>query len=173
MHVIIEMECKNIQVIFFWHNHRYLWLWNIKREWELGETQFKRRQIKTCSLFSVKALQKTEFTKLFVFTSFRIVQLPKFGNFAKISVFFNLQKFRENSLEISLGQKQGFPNIPNLKNIWNLFYSKLSKKFEKIMLKLNFENHEKLIPTRIPTRTFKFKLGMRGLIFCNSMYSNI
>ncbi len=29
-------------------------------------------------------------------------------------------------------------------------------------LKLNFGNREKLVPTRIPTRTFKFKFGMQG-----------
>jgi len=51
------------------------------------------------------------------------------------------------------GQKQGFPNIPNLRKIWNLFYSKLSKNYKKMMLKLNFGNHEKLVPT----------FGMQGL----------
>ncbi len=63
-----------------------------------------------------------------------------------------------------LGQKQGFLNIPNLRNIQNFFYSELSKNYEKMTLKLNFENCKKLIPTRIPTRTFQFKFGMQGLI---------
>jgi len=67
-------------------------------------------------------------------------------------------------MEISLGQKQGFPNIPNLRNIWNVFYSKLSKNYEKMMLKLNFENCENLVPAQIPNRTFEFKFGMQGLI---------
>jgi hypothetical protein len=62
------------------------------------------------------------------------------------------------------GQKQGFPNIPNLRKIQNIFYSKLSENYEKIMLKLNFENRKKLVPTQIPTRTFEFKFGMQGLI---------
>ncbi len=31
------------------------------------------------------------------------------------------------------------------------------------MLKLNFGNREKLVPTRIPTQTFEFKFGMQGL----------
>jgi len=31
------------------------------------------------------------------------------------------------------------------------------------MLKSNFVNREKLVPTRIPTRTFEFKFGMQGL----------
>jgi hypothetical protein len=31
------------------------------------------------------------------------------------------------------------------------------------MLKSNFGNREKLVPTQIPTRTFKFKFGMQGL----------
>jgi len=28
-------------------------------------------------------------------------------------------------------QKEGFPNIPNLQKIWNLFYSELSKNHKK------------------------------------------
>jgi len=63
------------------------------------------------------------------------------------------------------GQKQGFPNIQNLWNIRNWFYSKLSKNYEKMTLKLNFKNCEKLVPTR----TFEFKFGMQGLnqkMFC-------
>jgi hypothetical protein len=43
-----------------------------------------------------KALQKMEFSKLFVIASFRIVWLPKFVNFSKISGLC----FCENSLEI-------------------------------------------------------------------------
>ncbi len=45
------------------------------------------------------------------------------------------------------GQKQGFSNIPNLRKIRNLFYSKLSENYEKMTLKLNFGNREKLVPT--------------------------
>jgi len=39
-----------------------------------------------------KALQKTEFSELFVFASFGIVQFSKFGNFSKISGLFELEK---------------------------------------------------------------------------------
>jgi len=93
------------------------------------------------------------------------LQVSHFGN---IRFFLNSQKFRKNSSEISLGQnpvseKQGFPNIPNLRNIWNLLYSELSENYENMTLKLNFENCKKLVPTQIPTRTFEFKFGMQGL----------
>jgi hypothetical protein len=46
------------------------------------------------------------------------------------------------------GQKHGFPNIPNLRKIRNLFNLKLSKNYEKMTLKLNFRNREKLVPTQ-------------------------
>jgi len=61
------------------------------------------------------------------------------------------------------GQIQGFPNIPNLWKIQNLFYSKLSENYEKMTLKLIFGNREKLVPTRKPTRMFGLKFGMQGL----------
>ncbi len=32
-----------------------------------------------------------------------------------------------------------------------------------MMLKSNFENCEKVVPTQIPTQTFEFKFGMKGL----------
>jgi len=54
-------------------------------------------------------------------------------------------------------QKQGFPNILNLRNIRNLFYSKFSKNYEKMMSKSNFYFHEKLIATQIPTQIFEFE----------------
>ncbi len=74
--------------------------------------------------------------------------------FWKYPFFSNTQKFLKNSSEISLGQKnlflrqkqgfwgqkQGFPNIPKLRNIWNLFYSKFSK---KMTLKSSFKNRKK------------------------------
>jgi len=41
--------------------------------------------------------------------------------------------------------------------------SKFSKHFEKMTLKLYFENCEKRVPTRIPTWTFEFKFGMQSL----------
>jgi len=52
-----------------------------------------------------KALRKTEFSELFLFASFGIVQFLKFGTFWKNPVFLNSQKFCGKSSEISLGQK--------------------------------------------------------------------
>ncbi len=71
-------------------------------------------------------------------------------------------------------KKQGFPNIPNLQKIRNLFYSKLSKnykKLQKITLKLNLGNCKKLVPTRKPTRMFGLKFGMQGLSYGNEVLS--
>jgi len=102
----------------------------------------------------------------------------KFGNFSEITCFFELAKISQKSLEKSLEaiscfwvkkpcfwfkkfkktlekvRKQGFPNIWNLEKFWKLFYSKLSKNYEKMTLNLNLENCEKLVPTRKPTQTF-------------------
>ncbi len=58
------------------------------------------------------------------------------------------------------GQKQGSPNIPNIRKIQNLFYSKLSQNYGKMTLKSSFGNREKLVPTK----TFECKFGMQGLI---------
>jgi len=85
-------------------------------------------------LFS-KALQKTEFSKFFIFASFRIVPFSKFRNFSEKSGFSELAKI----LEINLGQKQGFPNIPNSRNIQNLFYSKFSENYKKWRQNRKFE----------------------------------
>jgi len=38
-----------------------------------------------------------------------------------------------------------------------------SKHYEKMKLKSNFENCEKLVQTQILTQTFEFKFGMQGL----------
>jgi len=42
-----------------------------------------------------KALGKTEFSELFVFASFGIVWLLKFGNFSEISGLFELAKISQ------------------------------------------------------------------------------
>jgi len=61
------------------------------------------------------------------------------------------------------GSITGVGNIPNLWKIRNLFFSELSKNYEKITLKLNFGNREKLFQTQKPTRMFGLKFGMQGL----------
>ncbi len=55
--------------------------------------------------------------------------------------------------------KHGFPNFRNLRKIRNLFYSELSKNYEKMTLNSNFENREKLVWTQ----KFGLKFGMQGL----------
>ncbi len=138
---------------------------------------FAHKLYRNYSSPGTKALQKTEFSELFVFASFGIVQLLKFGNFSEISSLFELakilqkqfgHKFTNNFLFFEaktgvFGSKQGFPNIPKFQKVQNLFYSRLSKNYKKMMLKPNFGNCKKLVPTQIPTRTFEFKLGMQGL----------
>jgi hypothetical protein len=47
--------------------------------------------------------------------------------------------------------------------VWKLSFSKLSKNYEKMTLNLNFESHEKLVPTQKPTQKFGLKFGMLGL----------
>ncbi len=42
-----------------------------------------------------KALQKTEFSELFVFVSFGIVRISKLGNFSEISGLFELPKIQQ------------------------------------------------------------------------------
>jgi len=93
---------------------------------------------------------------------------PFFSEFAKILWKKFGNKFGSKTLDLEaktgvLCQKQGFLKIPNLQNIQNLFYSEFSKNYEKMMLKLNFYFHEKLVPTQIPTWIFEFKFGMQGL----------
>jgi hypothetical protein len=45
----------------------------------------------TCEIAN-KALRKTEISKFFIFASFRIVRLPKFGNFSEKPGFSKLAK---------------------------------------------------------------------------------
>jgi len=102
----------------------------------------------------------------------------KFRNFLEITVFFELAKILQKKFGKKYGnnflffgqktlflgqkvwkkfgkvQKKRFPNIRNLRKFRKLFYSKLSKNYEKMTLNSNFENREKLIPTWKPTRKF-------------------
>ena len=118
-----------------------------------------------------KALRKMEFSELFVFASFRIVRFSKFRNIRS----FRTQNWN-SSLEIMScfwvkkpcfsvfwGQKQGFPNIPNLRKIQKLFYSKLSENYKKMTLKSNFGNLKKLVPTQKLTQMFGLKFRMQAL----------
>ncbi len=117
-----------------------------------------------------------------------MVRLSKFGNFLEISGLF---KTRKNSSEISseiileiiscfwvkkscFGVKNRSFGVKNRGFQTIRIYGKLGicsipnfTKLQKMMLKLNFGNREKLvptwIPTQIPTRTFEFKFRMQGL----------
>ena len=51
-----------------------------------------------------------------------------------------------------------FSRLQKIKNF------EFSEHYEKMTLKSNFENGEKLAPAGIPNRTFEFKFGMQGLI---------
>jgi hypothetical protein len=75
-----------------------------------------------------KALRKTDFSKLFI-ASFGNVQL---GNFSEKLVIFEFAKpcfLRQKQLV--WGQKQGFPNIPNLQKFQILLFSQLSENYKK------------------------------------------
>jgi len=134
----------------------------------------------------LKALQKTEFSEFFIFASFGIVRFSKFGKFSKkpgISEFAKIlwknfgNKFGSippviGSKKLFLrqkqgfwGQKQGFPNILNLRNIRNIFYSEFPENYKNVMSKSNFYFREKLVPTQILTQIFEFKFGMQALLF--------
>ncbi len=114
---------------------------------------------------------------IFHFREFLNCSIFEVLNFFGKTQFFRIRKkFCKKSLEISLdqktlllrqkqgfgGQKQGFPHIPNLWNIQNLFYSEFSKNYEKMMSKSNFYFCKKLVPTQILTRIFEFEFGMQG-----------
>ncbi len=67
-----------------------------------------------------------------------------------------------------------FPKIQNLKKFQNLFYSELSKNYEKMTFNSNFENREKLVPTQKPTQMFGLKFGMQGLIvICSHVFDKL
>jgi len=61
------------------------------------------------------------------------------------------------SISLEKIRKQGFPNFRKL------FYSKLSKNYEKMTLNSNFGNCQKLVRTQKLTRKFGYKFGMQGL----------
>jgi len=60
----------------------------------LAETRAAGTSIKTNLILTLvsKALRKMEFSKLFVFASFRIIRFLKFGNFSEISGLLELAK---------------------------------------------------------------------------------
>ncbi len=110
-----------------------------------------------------KALRKKEFSEFFILRVRELFGFQSFEIFWKNPVFPNLQIFCKKILgqkplllgqkNLFLRQKQGFSNIPNLRNILNLFYPKFSKNYKKMMSKSKV--CEKLVPTRI----FDFKFG--------------
>jgi len=53
----------------------------------------------------IKALQKTEFSKIFIFVSFGIVRLPKFRNFLEKSSFSEFAKFLQKTFGNMFGSK--------------------------------------------------------------------
>jgi len=62
--------------------------------------------------FLGKAMREMEFSELFVFTSFGIVRLSKFGIFLEISVFFELAKILQKKFGNKFGNKfEGYPNL--------------------------------------------------------------
>jgi len=106
-------------------------------------------------------------SQTFCFCKFQKSSFFEVRNFLEITGFFKLVKFfwkKFGNNFLFLGQKTlWFPKIPNLPKFWNLFYSKLSKNYEKMMTNSNFKNCKKLIPARKPTQMFSLKLGMQGL----------
>jgi len=126
--------------------------------------QNRRRHDRVIFSSSLTVLRPCERQNFPDFTFSRVSELFGFQSsefFWKNPVFPNSQKFCKKSSEISsdqkslllgqktlfLWQKQGFPNIPNLRDIWNLFYSKFSKNYKKITSKSNFYFCKKLVPT--------------------------
>ncbi len=81
----------------------------------------------------------------------------------KFRKVWKVQKSLEVRKSLDKVWKQEFANIQNLWKIHNLFYSKLSENYEKMILKWNFGNREKLVLTQKPTRMFGLKFGMQGL----------
>jgi len=112
--------------------------------WSLGIQIIRILRLRPCKKRNFLNFSFSRVSELFCFRSLKILR-KKFGN-----------KF--GSKHGFWGQKQGFLNIPNLRNIRNLFYSKFSENYEKAMSKLNFYFHKKLIPTQI----FEIEFGMQG-----------
>jgi len=132
-------------------------------------TQHIRPEVYTTDIKS-KAQRQMEFSEFFIFVSFRIVPFSKFRNFSGKPGFSEFAKILQKKFGNKFGskplflrqkqgfwgQKQGFPNNPNLWNIQNLLYSKFSENYEKMMSNLNFYFCKKLVPTWI----FEFEFGM-------------
>jgi len=85
-----------------------------------------------------KALRKTEFSKLFVFKSFRNVRLTKFGNFSEKNGIFELAKFSRKSLEKSSDIDQNCMSILKI----------LKRLHKTLFLGKNLEKVEKSLETR-------------------------
>jgi len=81
-------------------------------------------------------------SQTFCFCKFQKSSFFEVRNFLEITGFFKLVKFfwkKFGNNFLFLGQKTlWFPKIPNLPKFWNLFYSKLSKNYEKMMTNSNF-----------------------------------
>jgi len=126
-----------------------------------------------------------EFSELFIFVSLSLEIIFRFW-VKKLCFWVKKPCFESKSSEnvqkpLFWGQKQGFSNIWYLRKIQNLFYSKLSENYEKMTLKSNFGNCEKLVPTWKLTWIWMFglKIGMQGLIWlpcaslANLSYANL
>jgi len=134
------------------------------------ETGLKLSLLRFFFTIFFKVYIKARNFRTFCFREFRKCSVFEVRNFfRKNPNFLNLQKFRENSLEISseiiscfwvkkpcfgvkkFGKvwKQGFLNIRNLSKIQNLFYSELSK-ITKNDVKIKFRKSRK---TRSDSKT--------------------
>jgi len=61
-----------------------------------------------------------------------------------------------------MGSKTGVSEYSKFTENLEFVLSELSENYKKMMLKSNFRNHEKLVPTRKPTRKPTQMFGMQG-----------
>ncbi len=113
----------------FSHDHRHLW-----------SQCFDYFKLRPCERQNFPNFSFSRVSELFGYQSWEIFQKnpvflnsrKKFGNkFGSNTLFFGLKILFLSQKQGFWGQTQEFPNIQNLQNVWNLFYSEFSKNYIK------------------------------------------
>jgi len=102
----------------------------------------------------IKALRKTEISEFFIFASFGIVRLPKFGIF-----FSKFAKILRKKFRNKFGSKTGVSKHSEFTEYSEFVLFQIFQKLQKNDVKIKFLFSWKLVLTQI------FKFGMQGLSY--------
>jgi len=145
------------------HNGKGVKISLTRRRWENED-----KNLRPCVWQKFPNFSFSRVSEMFGFQSLEFFRKnPNFSNSLVKKPCFWVKKFGNSCFGV---KNRGFRTFGIYGIILNLFYSEL---YEKMTLKLNFGNREKLVPTWKLTWMFGLKFGMQGLTKIVRLLSNL